>query len=144
MKYAKFIPLVALLFALSSCYSANITTDKQPSAQTIEKAWAHGFIGGLVMIGADVDASQCSNGIAEVETKLSFVNMLVNGITGGLYTPMSISVTCAAGGMSSADIAPDKKFNLSQDVSEEKAANTVKKAAEKSKALGESVYVTFE
>jgi hypothetical protein len=144
MKYGKFIPLVALLFALTSCYSANITTDKQPSAQTIEKKWAHGFIGGLVMIGAEVDASQCNNGVAAVETKLSFVNMLVNGITGGLYTPMSISVTCAAGGMSSADIAPDKKFNLSKDVSKQKAANTVKKAANKSANIDGPVYVTFE
>jgi len=144
MKYAKFIPLVALLFALSSCYSAQVTTDKQPSAQTIEKEWAHGFINGLVMIGAEVDAAQCDNGVAEVETKVSFLNLLVNGITGGLYSPMSITVTCAAGGMSSADIAPDKKFNLAKDVDKQKAANTVKKAAKKSKALGEAVYVTFE
>jgi len=96
------------------------------------------------MIGAEVDAAQCDNGVAEVETKVSFLNLLVNGITGGLYSPMSITVTCAAGGMSSADIAPDKKFNLAKDVDKQKAANTVKKAAKKSKALGEAVYVTFE
>ncbi len=144
MKYAKFIPLVALLFALSSCYSAKVTTDKQPSSQTVEKQWAHGFINGLVMIGADVDASECDNGVAAVETKIGIVNMLAQWVTGGLYSPMTITVTCAAGGMSSADIAPDKKFNLSQDVSEEKAANTIQQAAEKSKTLEEPVYVTFE
>ena len=36
--------------------------------------------------------------MAKVETQLSFVNGLVGLITLGIYTPMNIKVTCAAGG----------------------------------------------
>ena len=37
--------------------------------------------------------------MARVETKLSFLNQLVGSLTFGIYTPMEIKVTCAAGGV---------------------------------------------
>ena len=36
-------------------------------------------------------------GVARVETHLSFTNQLVNILTIGIYTPMTIVVTCADG-----------------------------------------------
>jgi hypothetical protein len=41
-------------------------------------------------------SSGVSNGVAKVETQLSFVNQLVNLLTLGIYTPMEIRVVCAA------------------------------------------------
>lgn len=35
--------------------------------------------------------------MARVETRLSFLNQLASFITWGIYTPMSIEVTCASG-----------------------------------------------
>lgn len=95
MKFAKYVVLCAVLIGLTGCYNAKVTTDVEPSNKTVEKSFAPGFIFGLV--GPTVDVSdQCTNGVAKVQTKLSFVNMLVSNITFGLYTPMNIEVTCAA------------------------------------------------
>ena len=40
-------------------------------------------------------ASRCPNGVAKVETQVSFLNALVALITSFIYTPMTIVVTCA-------------------------------------------------
>jgi hypothetical protein len=90
-------PLVAVV-ALVACYHATIETGLQPSTQTIEKSFASGWIYGLVPPSTVSTTSRCPSGVARVETQLSFVNQLVNFLTLGIYTPMSIKVTCAATG----------------------------------------------
>ncbi|MEJ2503824.1 MAG: Bor family protein [Gemmatimonadota bacterium] len=66
----------------------------------VEEAWAHSFIAGLVPPSTVNVASECENGVARVETQHSFLNGLVAAITFSIYTPMQITVTCAApGGM---------------------------------------------
>ena len=40
-------------------------------------------------------ASRCPDGVAKVETQLSFLNQVVHILTLGIYTPMDIRVTCA-------------------------------------------------
>lgn len=89
--------LVALL-ALVACYHATIETGLEPGTQTIEKNFASGWIYGLVPPSTVSTTSRCPNGVARVETQLSFVNQLVEYLTLGIYTPMSIKVTCAATG----------------------------------------------
>ena len=98
----KAIALVAVSFAISGCYHASIETGATPSAQVIEKPWASGWIYGLVPPSTVETAQRCTNGVAKIETKLSFANQLVNFLTGGIYTPMSIKVTCAQGRTSDA------------------------------------------
>jgi hypothetical protein len=51
---------------------------------------------GLVPPETVETASECTNGVAKIETRLSFLNQLVGLLTIGIYTPMSIKVTCAA------------------------------------------------
>lgn len=51
--------------------------------------------------------NQCPNGVVMVETKISFLDGLVGGITFSLYTPMHITVTCAASGTASADVGSE-------------------------------------
>ena len=87
--------------ALSGCYHATVEVAPSSgpvqqgamSGQVIEKPWAHGFVYGLVP-PKPVATGQCANGVAKVETKLSFLNMLAGAVTLSLYTPMSIKVTC--------------------------------------------------
>lgn len=91
--------LRALLLALpllAACYHAQIETGLEPGTQKIEKPWASGFVFGLVPPSTVETAAKCPTGVAKVETQQSFLNMLANGLTWGLYTPMSITVTCAA------------------------------------------------
>lgn len=136
------VPLVAL--AMSGCFHAEITTDKQPSGQVIEKPWATGFLFGLAMPGAKVDAAQqCSNGVARVETEQSFLNGLAAGITFSLYTPMSVTVACASGGsMSSLMSPPDLKVGA--DADEMEAAEILHTAARESALTDEPVRVKME
>ena len=89
------VALVALIVSTSGCYASRITTPAEPSQRVIEKKWASGFLFGLAMPGAEEYAEQCEHGASVVETKLSFLNMVASNLTIGLYSPMSVSVTCA-------------------------------------------------
>jgi len=85
-----------LQLGLSACYHATVMTGLSPSPQTMENRWASGWIYGLVPPSTLETMARCPNGVARVETQLSFANQLVNILTLGIYTPMEIVVTCAA------------------------------------------------
>src|SRR5512132_3244969 len=90
----RLIPLLALCFA--GCYHASVETGRAPGPQHIEKGWVASYLGGTVGPSTvDVKAA-CANGVSKVETKHSFLNGLVGGLTLAIYTPMTIEVTCAA------------------------------------------------
>ncbi|PSQ68915.1 MAG: hypothetical protein BRD26_07330 [Bacteroidetes bacterium QH_1_64_81] len=136
------IPVFAL--ALSGCFHAEVTTDKQPSGQTIEKPWATGFLFGLAMPGAKIDAAQqCSNGVAKVETKQSFLNGLAAGFTFNLYTPMSVTITCAAGG-SMSSVIPPPDFEVPSDVDEIETAEVLHSAALESARTNKPIRVKMD
>lgn len=86
---------VALL--LSGCYHATVETGLTPSTLTLEQRWANSWIYGLVPPETINTSARCPNGVARVETQLSFLNQLVGVLTLGIYTPMDVRVTCAQG-----------------------------------------------
>ena len=88
--------LGALALIASGCYHATIETAATPSPQTIEQGFASAWIAGLIPPKPVETAAKCPDGVAKVETQQSFVNGLVGILTLGIYTPMSIKVTCAA------------------------------------------------
>jgi hypothetical protein len=124
------LALPALL--LAGCYHATVETGRVPSGVVIEQPWAHSFIGGLVPPSAVDAASRCPGGIARVDTQLSFLNLLVGGFTGGIYTPMSVRVACAA------NAGPGALLEVSDD-----PVATLQLAAEMSRETGEAVFVQF-
>jgi len=89
--------ILAVLVVTSACYHAVIETGRPAGSTVINRAWAHGFIFGLVPPSVTNVAQQCPSGVSKVETKHSFLNGLVGGLTWSLYTPMQITVTCAQG-----------------------------------------------
>lgn len=144
MKYSKYVAFFILIFALTSCYHAQITTDKQPSNNVIEKPWAHSFVFGLVPPSEVATASECPNGVAKVETKISFLNGLVSGITFNLYTPMHITVTCAAGsGMSAVEEDSEEKVTVSKKSDKEKVIDAIHQASIKAAKTDKPVFVKF-
>ena len=94
---------VVAAFALTGCYHAVIQTGRPESSDVISIKWANGFVYGLVPPPIVETAARCTNGVAKVETQHSFLNMLAQFVTFGLYTPMQIDVTCAARGTASAE-----------------------------------------
>lgn len=134
---------LTLALALTACYHATIETGRPPSPQTVEKAFAAGWIYGLVPPSTVQTASQCPAGVSRVETQLSFVNQLVSFITLGIFTPMAIKVTCAASGSDDAagtsgavQIDPDKSMDRQQ--------REFTEAARRSAAIGQPVWVVFQ
>ncbi len=123
--------IIATLF-LSGCYHARVTTGAEMSAHVVENTFASGFIFGLVPPNVVNVASECTNGVAQVETRLSFVNMLVANLTMGIYTPMHIKVTCAAGSRADAEVNTEHEIRIAADATEEDYQNALREAAEKS------------
>jgi hypothetical protein len=96
----------ALVFSsfmlLAACWHATIETGLTPSTVVIDKSWASSWIYGLVPPKTVETASRCPDGVAKVETELTFLNQVVHILTLGIYTPMRIRVTCAQGSGASA------------------------------------------
>jgi hypothetical protein len=91
------VPVLTLVLLLPACYHATVNTGLRPGSVTIEQPWAQGWVYGLVPPPTVETMEQCPAGVAQVETQHSFLNMLVGGLTFGIFTPMEITVTCAAG-----------------------------------------------
>lgn len=88
--------LLSLTLVLTGCYHAQVTTGKQASDQVVENTFAPAWINGLVPPSVVETTQECENGVARVETRLSFPNLLVGALTGGIFTPMHIKATCAS------------------------------------------------
>ena len=94
---------VVSLITTAGCYHATVETGAIPSTVVINKSFASSWIYGLVPPSTVSTAQRCPDGVAKVETQHSFLNQLVGILTAGIYTPMQITVTCAARGSASAD-----------------------------------------
>ncbi len=144
MKVSRLLSIIALIFLFSSCYHAQVTTNKEPSGEVIENQWAHSFVYGLVP-PSEVEASnKCDNGVAKVETQISFLNGLVRSLTGGLYTPMTITVSCAEGSGMAVNSDGNQNLKVNKNATDQQVAKTIQEAAEKSNQLENPVYVKFE
>lgn len=94
MRRTLLVGLVAV--TLGGCFHATVETGLTPApAEVYEDGWADSWIFGLVPPSTVEVEEECSNGVAVVETKLSFLNQLVGWLTSYIYTPMAITVTCA-------------------------------------------------
>lgn len=135
--------LITGLIIFSGCYHAQITTDLEPSGQVYEDTMAHGFLFGLVPPSIVRAQDECTNGVARVETQISFINGLLSAITFNLYTPMHIKVTCAS---SSANIPSDgsKLYTINQEASQEVISKTLSKAVEISIKDNEPFYLELK
>lgn len=139
VRRARITGLLAMML-LPGCYHATVETGATPSTTVIRKGFASGWIYGLVPPKTVEVASQCPNGVARVETQLSFVNQLVGFLTLGIYTPMEITVTCAeAAAMSS--VAPAVVVPAGASLAERQAA--VEEAAARAAETGGPVLISF-
>lgn len=136
--------MMVMSISFISCYNASVITDKAPSSVVIDKPWALGFVYGLIP-PATIDASQtCENGIAKVETKLSFLNQLVNGLTFGIVSPMHITVTCAVADLGDLNKSQENLFTINKGTELVEIQETFMNAADYAVQSMTEAYVIFE
>jgi hypothetical protein len=102
----RFFSILLVSILLTGCYSSRVSTNKTPNGQKVEKSFATGFFYGLATPGANFYADRCEHGVARVETKISFLNMVASNVSFGLYTPMHVEAYCAEPSSAQASIAP--------------------------------------
>ncbi len=124
----------------TGCFHATIETGARPSTQVIEQPWAASWIFGLVPPKTVETASQCPNGVARVETQMTFLNGVVRILTFNIFTPMTITVTCASGG-SSGDGAADADVVLPEDATAAQRQRALQQAALRSAEEGTPILV---
>lgn len=134
--------IAVMLVAISAgCYRATIETGRAPSGESIRQEWAHSFIAGLIPPATVETASQCPNGVASVETQHSFLNMIAHAVTFGLYSPMTITVQCAARADNENEATA---LTVPAGAPLEQAARIFNEAADRSLDEGTAVLVRFE
>jgi hypothetical protein len=88
-KLAAFV-LFAAMLSLTACYHVTTRTGRPASGQVVEKK-AHMFVLGLVGYESNAPCAP-----AVIETQQGVVDWLIGGLTLGLYTPYTLTVTCAS------------------------------------------------
>ena len=132
-----------MTLASAGCYHAMVVTGKTPSTVVIDQPFASGWIYGLVPPKTVESAAGCPDGIAMVETELSFVNQLVSFLTFGIYTPMHIKVTCAMAGSASVE-STGSDITIAGSAAPDEVLTSFGVAADRAVETGMPVYVRFE
>lgn len=131
----------AVLLALPACYHATIQTGLPAGTGVVRQDWAAGWLWGLVPPKPVSTLAQCPSGVSKVETQHSFLNMVVQGLTGGIFVPMSIRATCASGGR--AGLAPSPEILVGDGATQDEIIDAFRRAGELSVKSGQPVYVRF-
>ena len=142
MKFGVCLSIVCLLALCAGCYHATITTGLPVSNEVITKPFASCWIYGLIPPSTVETAAKCPNGVAKVETELSFVDYLIGMITIGIYTPMTITVTCAESSKMGAN--DGSEMLIAGGSSSDDIRDAFAKAAERSMTTGHPVYVQLQ
>lgn len=138
----KLLFLIAIPLFLTGCYHAQVTTELPASNDVYQESWASSFLGGLVPPSPIAAEQHCTNGVAKVETRLSFLNMVASVITFNIYSPMEITVTCASA--SAENYSGENMLELAKDSAREEIDKAFGKAAELSAEREKAVYVSFK
>lgn len=102
MKTTRMMGIAALLSLLGGCYATTIRSGLTPEPRPrieLDQRWHHGVVLGIAELSGPYDLSEmCPNGWAEISTRTSFLNGIVDAITSGIYNPQTVTVRCAASG----------------------------------------------
>jgi hypothetical protein len=94
MRLRSYAALVAVV-AATACVRITVTSNATPAPTVVEKRQQHSFVAGLVPPTEVNVREECPNGVATVETVHSPANMLATLVTFGIWSPLSVKVTCA-------------------------------------------------
>ena len=89
------LALVAVTISMSACHQALFVTSRAPGV--VRTANLPYFVGGLIGVNQVDVAAMCPNGVSRIETITGVMDGVLTFFTGGLYSPRTLVVTCAAG-----------------------------------------------
>jgi len=132
--------LLMVVIAASGCYHAIVESGRPQSGTMIEDKWADSFLAGLVPPNPIEAMDRCPSGVARVETRLSFLNMVANVVTFSIYSPMHLKVYCAAAG------TPDEErsVHVKPDAGQTDLQNALAEAVRLSARTGEAAYLILD
>ena len=133
--------LLAPVVLSAACYHAIIETGRPAGTTILNKTFQSSFIYGLVPPPPLNASGQCPSGVARVETQHRFVEGLVAALTLGIYTPMTLTVTCASGGSSA--LPGERVIEVGDRGGVDARQAALAEAARLSVATGNPVYVRF-
>jgi hypothetical protein len=92
-KFFKFMFFVAICFTMSSCYTYTVSVGKGAQGEKVVSAKNHYLIDGLAAVGT-ADAKKLIGDAKDYDITIShsFVDGLIAFLTGGIYTPTTVSV----------------------------------------------------
>jgi hypothetical protein len=141
MKAKASIALALGLVVLPGCFHQVVQTGRNPGTTVVQKPWTATWLWGLVP-ATPIDVTQnCPGGIATVETKMTFWNGLVGGLTLGIFTPRDVTVTCASG---TARASGMKEFIVARDASDRQKADVLAEAIAESDRTQQPVLVSVQ
>jgi len=84
-------------FLLTGCYRVTIDTGAPQAPAQIDRPWQMSFAAGLIPPPELNTQADCPQGVSQVQTQRSFLNVLAAGVTSSIITPMHVTVLCASG-----------------------------------------------
>ncbi len=141
-------PFTALAVALAltattACFHAVVETGRPAGTTIVQKPWVNTFVFGLVGAKPIDVTAQCPGGVARVETQQTFLNGLIGGLTLGIYTPQSATITCAAGRTGALDGRGDAVLAVGDDATRDERDAALRWAVQESARTGRPVFVRF-
>ncbi|MEI9953598.1 MAG: hypothetical protein WDO74_32600 [Pseudomonadota bacterium] len=99
MKGAASVCAAVFVLLTNACYTTRVSSGK-PTARAVQEGhdhWHSGVFNGGVDLSGSYDLKRlCPDGWAEIQTKTSAVNELVELLTFGIYAPQTVRVRCAS------------------------------------------------
>lgn len=133
--------LAVLAVTSTACYHAVVDTGRAAGTTVISQPWAKSYVFGLVPVADIETASECPAGVARVETQQSVANSLVGIITLGIFTPQTVTITCASGGTGA--LPGGRTLDVGEGATLQQKIDAVNAAAEQAGELGAPVFVRF-
>ena len=94
-RWPSLLAALGMTVLLSACHRVVIDSGLEPSPQVHHEEWNQAFAHAIYP--AQVDGSAfCHGRWARIETKQSFLNLVVESVTLGIISPMDVKVVCAA------------------------------------------------
>ncbi len=91
------VPLVASLLMLACNKVSYVNPSTVPTGKTVEKT-GHYFLFGLAGKARIQGHRLCDGQVAKVQSRFAFGDLVLQGLTLGLYSPRTYELTCGAKG----------------------------------------------